>query len=93
MASAVTGGDDVISMPQYYKRWEDGASSLRSQLKKIDELKYFSKSDKDLLKKKMKDAGFADDQADTMVFTGRSTPLLAVFDAKTLSIRALFRAK
>ena len=93
LASAVGGGDDVISMPQYYKRWEDGASSLRSQLKKVDELKYFSKSDKDALKKKMKSAGFANDQADTMVFTGRSTPLLAVFDAKRLSIEALFRVK
>jgi len=93
LASAVTGGDDVISMPRYYKRWQDGTSSLKSQLKKVDELKYFSKSDKDALKKKMKEAGFADDQPDTMVFTGRSSPLLAVFDAKSLAITALFRVK
>ena len=93
LASAVTGGDDVISMPRYYKRWQDGTSSLKSQLKKVDELKYFSKKDKDVLKMKMKDAGLADDQADTMVFTGRSTPLLAVFDSKSLSITALLRVK
>jgi len=93
LASAVTGGDDVISMPRYYKRWQDGTSSLKSQLKKVDELKYFSKSDKDALKKKMKEAGFADDQPNTMVFTGRSSPLLAVFDAKSLAITALFRVK
>jgi hypothetical protein len=93
LASAVTGGDDVISLPRYYKRWQDGASSLKSQLKKVDELRYFSKRDKDVLKKKMKEAGFADDQPDTMVFTGRSAPLLAVFDAKNLSIAALFKVK
>jgi hypothetical protein len=37
LASAVTGGDDVISMPRYYKRWEDGTSSLKSQLKKVEQ--------------------------------------------------------
>ena len=38
-------------------------------------------------------AGFPDDQPITMPLTGRGYPLLAVFDPKTLTIAALFRAK
>src|SRR5450631_1144769 len=37
VASAVSGGDDVISMPKYFKPWEDGLPSLRQQLKKVDD--------------------------------------------------------
>ncbi|HTD74225.1 MAG TPA: hypothetical protein VK652_11925, partial [Steroidobacteraceae bacterium] len=61
-ASAVTGGDDVISMPRYFKRWEDGLPTLRTQLKKVDETGYFAKSEKKRLKDKMRAAGMPDDQ-------------------------------
>jgi len=36
VTSAVTGGDDVISMPRYFKPWEQGLPALRTQLKKVD---------------------------------------------------------
>jgi hypothetical protein len=93
VAAAITGGDDVISMPRYFKRWEDGAQSLRSQLKKVDDVSYFAKSEKNVLKEKMKSAGLPDDKLDTMALTGRSHPLLAVFDPTSLRITAVFRSK
>jgi hypothetical protein len=93
IASAINGGDDVISMPKYYRHWEDGLSELRAHLKKPDEVAYFAKSEKAKLKEKMKAAGFADDLPNTMPLTGRAYPLLAVFDPKTLTIMALFRAR
>src|ERR1700743_204661 len=52
--SAVTGGDDVISMPRYYRRWEDGLEPLKSQLKKPDDVGYFARSQKNKLKEKMR---------------------------------------
>jgi hypothetical protein len=93
VTSAVTGGDDVISMPKYYRHWEDGSAELKAQLKKPDDVAYFAKSQKAKLKEKMKAAGFPDDQPNTMPLTGRGFPLLAVVDPKTLKIAALFRAK
>jgi hypothetical protein len=91
--SAITGGDDVISMPKYFKPWEDGLTSLRSHLKKADDVAYFAKSEKKKLKERMKAAGLPDDQLNTMPLTGRGHPLLAVFDPVTLQITGTLGAK
>ena len=91
--AAISGGDDVISMPRYFKRWEEGLPSLRSQLKKVDNVAYFAKSEKKKLKDKMRAAGMADDQPDTMPLTGRGHPLLAVIDPASLKIAAVFTPK
>jgi hypothetical protein len=92
LISAVTGGDDVISMPRYFKPWEDGLPSLRSRLKNVDDVAYFAKSEKKKLKERMKAAGLPDDKLNTMPLTGRGHPLLAVFDPATLKITATFKA-
>jgi hypothetical protein len=91
--SAITGGDDVISMPKYFKPWEDGLPSLRRQLKKVDDVAYFAKSEKTKLKEKIRAAGLPDDQANTMPLTGRGHPLLAVFDLATLKITKILKVK
>jgi hypothetical protein len=92
VASAVSGGDDVISMPRYFKRWETGLPTLRTHLKKVDELGYFSGTDKKVLKERMRAAGMATDQSNSMVLSGRGKPLLAVFDRNSVTITAIFRA-
>jgi hypothetical protein len=93
VASAVAGGDDVISMPKYFKPWEDGLPSLRSQLKKVDDVAYFGKNEKTRLKERMKAARLPDDQSNSMTLTGRGHPLLAVFDPATLKITTTLKAK
>jgi hypothetical protein len=93
VASTITGGDDVISMPRYFKRWEEGLPSLRSRLKRVDDVAYFAKSQKTTLKEKMRAAGMADDRLNTMPLTGRGHPLLAVVDPASLKIIAVFNAK
>ena len=90
---AISGGDDVISMPKYFKRWEDGSPSLRRELKQVDNVGYFAKSEKGNLKEKLKSAGLPDNQLDTMPFTGRGHPLLAVFDPTSLKIAAILEPK
>jgi hypothetical protein len=91
--STITGGDDVISMPRYFKSWEEGLPFLRSKLKKVDDVSYFAKSEKKRLKDKMKAAGLADDKLNTIPLTGRGHPLLAVIDPASLKITAIFNTK
>ncbi len=87
----ITGGDDVISMPIYFKPWDDGLPALRAQLKKIDDAANFSKGEKMKLREIMQTRGLALDQPNTMPLTGRGHPLLAVFDLSSLKIIAILR--
>jgi hypothetical protein len=89
VTSAITGGDDVISMPQYFKPWEQGLPALRSALKKVDDVAYFAGSQKKQLKENMRALGLATDQPNSMPFTGRGHPLLAVFDPASAKIIAI----
>jgi hypothetical protein len=93
VTAAISGGDDVISMPRYFKPWEDGLHSLHSELKKVDDVAYFPKSEKQKLKENMKMVGLPDDKLDAMPLTGRGHPLLAVFDPTSLKVIAVFRSK
>ncbi|MDB6082338.1 MAG: type pilin accessory protein [Gammaproteobacteria bacterium] len=93
VSSAISGGDDVISMPRYYKPWDSGLPTLRKQLKKVEDVKYFSRPDKELLEQRMRAAGIATDQLNSMPLTGRGPPLLAVFDPDSLTLRAILKAK
>jgi hypothetical protein len=90
VASAITGGDDVVSMPRYFKSWEEGLAELRTRLKKVDDVAYFAGSEKKKLKEHMRAAGLATDQVNSMPFTGRGHPLLAVFDPASSKIIAIF---
>ena len=92
VGAAISGGDDVISMPQYFKPWEQGLPSLREHLKKPDAVAYFGPAEKKILKDRMRAAGISTDEINSMPLSGRGRPLLAVFDLKTLKIVALFKA-
>ena len=91
IASAIEGGDDVIGMPQYFKRWDEGLPALRAQLKKVDDQRYFLPKEKKHLKERMRAAGVPTDQPDTIPMTGRGRPLLAVIDPASMRITSLFR--
>jgi hypothetical protein len=93
VTGAITGADDVISMPRYFKPWEQGLPSLRAQLKKVDDVAYFSRGDKKKLKERLQAAGFGTDLADTIPLTGRGHPLLAVFDLASLEMTAILGTK
>jgi hypothetical protein len=93
VASAIAGGGDVITMPRYYQAWEAGLPALRAQLKRIDEVKYFSGRERNALKEWVRAAGIATDQASAMAVTGRARPVLAVFDPATLKLEGIFGLK
>ncbi len=92
VSSAIQGGDDVISMPRYFKQWEQGLPALRAQLKNVDDVGYFSRNQKKVLKDRMRARGLATDQRDTIPLTGRGRPLLVVMDPASLRIKAVIRA-
>ncbi len=92
VSSAVNGGEDVISMPRYYKQWEQGLPALRAQLKNVDDVGYFSRNQKNVLKQRMRALGLATDQRDAIPLTGRGRPLLAVVDPVSLKIKAIIKS-
>jgi hypothetical protein len=86
------GGNDVISMPRYYKQWDQGLPTLRTQLKSVDEVGYFSPNQKKVLKQRMRECGLATDQRDTIALIGRGRPLLVVIDPVSLRIKTVIKA-
>jgi hypothetical protein len=91
--STISGGSDVISMPRYFKRWEDGLPALRMQLKNVDDVGYFPLAEKKRLKERMRASGLATDQKNAIPLTGRGHPLLAVIDPSSLKITAILKAR
>jgi hypothetical protein len=93
IVSGAASGAAVISMPRYYKSWEQGLPALRDQLIKPEDSKFFSGVEKKMLKQRMQAAGMATDQANSLPFTGRTRPLLAVFNRSSLKITGMFKPK
>jgi hypothetical protein len=93
ITSETASGAAVISMPRYYKPWEQGLPALRDQLIKPEDSKFFSGVEKKKLKQRMLAEGMATDQADALPFTGRTRPLLAVFNRSSLEITGMFKPK
>ena len=87
--AAISGGTDVTGMPSYYQPWTNGIGELRKTLQKVDDSRFFSGKEKEYLKQRMRELGFAPDGPTTIPFTGRGRPLLAVFDLKTMQLKAL----
>jgi hypothetical protein len=92
LRATIPTGSDPSAMPRLYKAWDAGLPTLRGDLKKVDDLKTFSAKQRKLLKERMQARGFAPDSASTMTMFGKGTPLLAVFDLKTLKMAALLEA-
>jgi len=92
IAEAISGGADVTSMPQYFKPWDLGLPSLQERLNRVDDVPYFSPTEKKKLKERLHAAGLGTDQLNTMTFTGKGSPVLAVFDLANLKIIGIFKA-
>ena len=89
--SAIGGGPDVVDMPRYFKSWEQGLPELRKQLKPLDKLAGLSKQQAARLAIRIRALRLPADQTNTMLMTGRSNSLIAIFDLNTLRITALVK--
>lgn len=92
LATVLNGGDDITSMPQYFKPWDQGLSDLRSQLRRVDDVLYFRREEKAALRQRMRALGMDPDQSNAISLSGRGRPLLVVFDRATLKIEAMLAA-
>jgi hypothetical protein len=86
VTGAISGGDDVIDMPRYFKPWSQGTPALRAQLKKVDQVGYFAPNQKKKLKVLLSAAGYSPDKPIYIPLTGRGDPLLAVFEPTHLQL-------
>jgi hypothetical protein len=91
IGSAVSGGEDVIDMPPYYKPWAEAASDIRMHLQPVAKVKELTKQDKEVAAGRMQQMGFAPDQPVTLPVVGKIKPLLAVMDPATAKVAALIR--
>jgi hypothetical protein len=85
-------GKDVVDMPRYFKPWEAGLPKLRDQLAPLDDIKYFSKPEKQLLRTRLSQLGMAADERNALIMWGGSRRVLAIFDTRTLRIKAMLKA-
>jgi hypothetical protein len=92
VTGAVFGGHDVTDMPRYFKPWEQGLPKLRDQLARVDDIGFLSKREKQALRTRLSQLGFATDQKNALIMWGGSRRVLAVFDPTTLQIKALLMA-
>jgi hypothetical protein len=93
MKSAISGGEDVIEMPRYFRSWEAGLPGLRSQLRTLDQQPDVRlRRALPLLRQKMLARGLPLEEPVTIIMTGQGAPLVAVFDRDTLRLRALLRS-
>jgi hypothetical protein len=91
VTGTVFGGSDVTDMPRYYRSWNQGLPELRDQLARLDDMKYFSKAEKQSLRKHLLQQGLAPDQRNALVMWGGSRRVLAIFDPTTLELRAILK--
>jgi hypothetical protein len=85
-------GKDVIDMPRYFKPWDEGLPQLRGQLARVDDIKYFSKTEKQTLHALLSRRGLTPDERNALIMWGASRRVLAIFDTRTLRIKALLKA-
>src|SRR5579863_6131533 len=89
MNSAINGATDIIQMPRYFKLWEQGVPDLRKQLATLDKVAGIDPFAKQRLRAPLAQRNLRPDEATMLALTGRSKPLLAVFDPQTLRIKDL----
>ena len=86
------GGKDVIDMPRYFKPWDQGLPRLRSELSRVDDIKYLSKNEKQSLRTMMAARGLAADEPNALIMWGGSSRrLVGIFDLSTQRLRVLLK--
>ena len=85
------GGKDVIDMPRYFKPWEQGLPRLRTQLSRVDDIKYLSKNEKQSLRAVLVARGLKPDEPNALIMWGGSRRLVAIFDPSTQRLRVLLK--
>ena len=87
----ISGGDDVIQMPRYFRPWSEGAAELRKELRPLSKMTELGLHDKQMAAVRMLELGVTVDQPVALPMMGRRKPLVGVIDPTTGQVRALLR--
>jgi hypothetical protein len=82
-------GKDIIDMPRYFRPWDQGLEKLHDQLRRLEDIQYLSKKEKQRLRARLSQQGVPSDQRNAVIMWGGSRRLVAVFDPTTLHLREL----
>lgn len=95
MASAVSGGGDVVNMPKYFRKWDQGLDELRAQLKPLAEMEVLSSKERTSVEAQLRESsiGRLADQAAGILLWGSSKSAVAVFDRRNLELVAFIAVK
>jgi hypothetical protein len=92
VTGTIFGGADVTDMPRYFKPWEQGLPQLRDQLARVDDIRFLSRPEKQVLRTRLSQLGVASDQKNALIMWGGSRRVLVVFDPATLNIKTMLIA-
>jgi len=82
---------DYSTLPSDYQALDAAAAELRAHLQPVAAQSYFIFNEKHRLQERMRAAGLADGEANTLPMTGRGRPVLVVFDPATLRVVAILK--
>jgi hypothetical protein len=89
--TAIGGGPDVVDMPRYFRKWEQGLPELRKQLKPVAQLRTLSKKEQARVTTRVRELKLSDSEANALLMMGRTTQLVALFDLQSMRLVALVR--
>jgi hypothetical protein len=90
-SATLSGGDDVIQMPRFYRPWEEAAADIRNGLRILSEMRELGVYDKERVAQRMKEAGFDPGRPCVLPMYGRVRPLVGVMDPATGELKTLIR--
>jgi hypothetical protein len=90
-SSSLMGGDDVIQMPRYYRRWEEGYPDIRRRLQAVNDLKVLSVAEKQRVTQRMQQLGFDPARPTVLPMWGRVRYLIGVMDPASGQLQTLIR--
>jgi hypothetical protein len=91
VGSAVTGGDDVIQMPRFYKPWSEAIPDIRKNLRVLNTMTELAPDYQGIAAARLKQLGYSADEPRLLPMVGHGKPLVAVMDPATAQIKEWIR--
>jgi hypothetical protein len=89
--SSISGDDDVIQMPRFYRPWQEGHADIRSRLQILHDMKQLDDRQKERVAPRMQKLGFDPARPILLPMWGRLKYLVGVMDPATGELQTLIR--
>jgi len=92
VANSISGGDDIIQMPRFFRPWSEGVAAMRKELRPVAKMTELSFKARAAAGERMRKLGVTADQPVALPMLGRKHPIVGVIDPASGRIRALLSA-